>query len=220
MDVIDPSPRDSKMIKTLDLIAVAVIEVVSGLLGSFYNSVNKKIVTLDIKIGGYLTLVIMLEKQLSCSLEELYNETTKKMKISRETLDASGVETITLGDKRKEFRQVSKRGIPPTDHQHLIRFIYGQEGDIDGKIRGRKRRRKQADWVLFIGDFGYENVELVRSISNLKLPKAVILGNHDSWTTQTFSEKKTNQVCLRLECLGEEHVGYSRLDFPSLKLCP
>ncbi|XP_042422798.1 uncharacterized protein LOC122010358 isoform X1 [Zingiber officinale] len=77
----------------------------------------------------------------------------------------------------------------------------------------------QADLVLFTGDFGNENVELVRSISNLKLPKAVILGNHDSWTTQTFSEKKTNRVRLQLECLGEEHVGYSRLDFPTLKLC-
>ncbi|XP_074570754.1 uncharacterized protein LOC141827417 isoform X3 [Curcuma longa] len=77
----------------------------------------------------------------------------------------------------------------------------------------------QADLVLFTGDFGNENVELVRSISNLKLPKAMILGNHDSWTTQTFSEKKTNRVYLQLKCLGEEHVGYSRLDFPTLKLC-
>ncbi|KAG6523094.1 hypothetical protein ZIOFF_012947 [Zingiber officinale] len=87
----------------------------------------------------------MLEKQLSCSLEELYNETTKKMKISRETLDASG---------RRHRRE-----------------------------NQRKEKEEEA------GDFGYENVELVRSISNLKLPKAVILGNHDSWTTQTFSEK-------------------------------
>jgi len=31
------------------------------------------------------------------------------------------------------------------------------------------------------GDFGEENVELVRDISNLDFPKAVILGNHDAW---------------------------------------
>lgn len=49
---------------------------------------------------------------------------------------------------------------------------------------------KIVKFFFFIsGDFGNENVELVRSISNLKLPKAMILGNHDSWTTQTFSEK-------------------------------
>jgi hypothetical protein len=31
------------------------------------------------------------------------------------------------------------------------------------------------------GDFGEENVELVRDITNLEFPKAVILGNHDAW---------------------------------------
>lgn len=31
-----------------------------------------------------------IEKRLPCSLEELYKGTTKKMKISREILDASG----------------------------------------------------------------------------------------------------------------------------------
>jgi hypothetical protein len=39
------------------------------------------------------------------------------------------------------------------------------------------------------GDYGNENVELVRSISNLKMPKAAILGNHDCWNTHQFSEK-------------------------------
>jgi uncharacterized protein (TIGR04168 family) len=39
----------------------------------------------------------------------------------------------------------------------------------------------QPDLVLFTGDFGEENVELVRDISNLDFPKAVILGNHDAW---------------------------------------
>ncbi|XP_026417587.1 uncharacterized protein LOC113313076 [Papaver somniferum] len=67
-------------------------------------------------------------------------------------------------------------------------------------------------------DFGNENVELVRSVSELILPKAVILGNHDCWTTQQFSQKKKDRVQLQLECLGEEHVGYRRLDFPNLKL--
>lgn len=33
------------------------------------------------------------------------------------------------------------------------------------------------------GDFGNENVDLVRDVSKLDLPKAVILGNHDCWET-------------------------------------
>ncbi|CAN1745967.1 hypothetical protein LINPERHAP1_LOCUS2631 [Linum perenne] len=49
----------------------------------------------------------------------------------------------------------------------------------------------QPDLVLFTGDFGNENVELVQSIADLKFPKAAILGNHDSWTTQKFSSKLT-----------------------------
>ncbi|KAM7268156.1 hypothetical protein ACFE04_010322 [Oxalis oulophora] len=76
----------------------------------------------------------------------------------------------------------------------------------------------QPDLVLFTGDFGNENVELVESIARLDFPKAVILGNHDAWGTQQFSSKKKDNVQLQLECLGAEHVGYKRLDFPSIKL--
>ncbi|XP_031272571.1 uncharacterized protein LOC116131070 isoform X1 [Pistacia vera] len=74
------------------------------------------------------------------------------------------------------------------------------------------------DLVLFTGDFGNENVDLVQSVADLEFPKAVILGNHDSWRTQDFSGKKKNRVQLQLECLGEEHVAYRSLDFPMLKL--
>ncbi|XP_037493106.1 uncharacterized protein LOC105633485 isoform X2 [Jatropha curcas] len=76
----------------------------------------------------------------------------------------------------------------------------------------------QPDLVLFTGDFGNENVELVQSVADLKFPKAVILGNHDSWYTQKFSQKTKDGVQLQLDCLGKEHVGYKRLDFPELKL--
>ncbi|XP_039071528.1 uncharacterized protein LOC120218699 isoform X1 [Hibiscus syriacus] len=74
------------------------------------------------------------------------------------------------------------------------------------------------DLVLFTGDFDNENDKLVQNVAVLKLPKAVILGNHDSWSTQQFSSKKKDRVQLQLECLGQEHVGYKRLDFPLLKL--
>lgn len=69
------------------------------------------------------------------------------------------------------------------------------------------------DLVLFTGDFGNENVEIVQSVAELEFPKAVILGNHDSWKTQEFSGKKKDGVQLQLECLGEEHVAYRRLYF-------
>lgn len=34
--------------------------------------------------------------------------------------------------------------------------------------------------AVFVGDIGDEAVELVREIAKIELPKAVILGNHDS----------------------------------------
>ncbi|PIN04209.1 hypothetical protein CDL12_23259 [Handroanthus impetiginosus] len=74
------------------------------------------------------------------------------------------------------------------------------------------------DVVLFTGDFGNENVNIVRSISNLDFAKAIILGNHDAWSTQKFSAREKDAVQLQLEFLGDEHVGYRRLDFPNLKL--
>ncbi|XAR50741.1 hypothetical protein NMG60_11005156 [Bertholletia excelsa] len=74
------------------------------------------------------------------------------------------------------------------------------------------------DLVLFTGDFGNENAELVRTIADLKIAKAVILGNHDAWNTSQFAEKRKDRVQLQLEFLGEEHVGYRRLDYPMMKL--
>ncbi|KAM3220968.1 putative protein isoform X1 [Capsicum annuum] len=80
------------------------------------------------------------------------------------------------------------------------------------------------DLVLFTGDFGNENVDLVRSIADLEMTKAVILGNHDAWNTQKFSGREKDAVQLQLEwyvsqeILGDEHVGYRRMDLPMLKL--
>lgn len=74
------------------------------------------------------------------------------------------------------------------------------------------------DLVLFTGDFGNENLELVKGIGNLDLPKAAILGNHDSWNTGKFRKMGVDPVEDQLASLGKEHVGYDRLDFPQLKL--
>ncbi|CAI0394959.1 unnamed protein product [Linum tenue] len=73
-------------------------------------------------------------------------------------------------------------------------------------------------------------LQFLRSIADLQFPKAAILGNHDSWTTQQFSlnfdllsfslpfVRKKDRIQLQLESLGDEHVGYSRLDFSELKI--
>ncbi|KAL4419082.1 hypothetical protein ABPG77_002223 [Micractinium sp. CCAP 211/92] len=42
-----------------------------------------------------------------------------------------------------------------------------------------------ADIAVFVGDFGEENVQLIKRIAALPCPKAVILGNHDAWFSLT-----------------------------------
>ncbi|XP_024366334.1 uncharacterized protein [Physcomitrium patens] len=81
------------------------------------------------------------------------------------------------------------------------------------------------DVVLFTGDFGNENVDLVRDVSKLDFPKAAILGNHDCWETVSpfapymdKSDSEIDKVQEQLELLGDVHVGFGRLDFPALRL--
>ncbi|MEM9002200.1 MAG: TIGR04168 family protein [Cyanobacteria bacterium P01_F01_bin.86] len=84
----------------------------------------------------------------------------------------------------------------------------------------------QVDLVLFVGDFGNEAVEVVRSIAALNLPKAAIFGNHDAWYSATpwglrkcpYDRTTEDWVQTQIELLGEAHVGYGKLDFPTLGL--
>jgi uncharacterized protein (TIGR04168 family) len=84
----------------------------------------------------------------------------------------------------------------------------------------------EVDLVLFVGDFGNEAVEVVRAIAALDLPMAAALGNHDAWYTATpwglkqcpYDREKEDWVQQQLDLLGENHVGYSKRDFPELKL--
>ncbi|MGL5077838.1 MAG: metallophosphoesterase, partial [Waterburya sp.] len=82
------------------------------------------------------------------------------------------------------------------------------------------------DLVLFVGDFGNEAVEIVRQIASVKLPKAVILGNHDAWYTASswgrqkapYNQAKEDRVQQQLDLLGKDHVGFSGQNFPQLNL--
>ncbi len=82
------------------------------------------------------------------------------------------------------------------------------------------------DLVLFVGDFGNEVVPLVQQISQLDLPKAVILGNHDAWYSATswgkqrcpYDRTQVDWVQQQLDILGDCHVGYGVKDFPELGL--
>ena len=82
------------------------------------------------------------------------------------------------------------------------------------------------DLVLFVGDFGNESVQVVREIAAVKLPKAAVFGNHDAWYSASdwgkqkcpYDRQKEDWVQDQIDLLKETHVGYSKLDFPELKL--
>lgn len=95
-------------------------------------------------------------------------------------------------------------------------------GDVHDQWDAVKDRRAleelKPDLVLFTGDFGDENVELVHSVSQLDFVKAVILGNHDCWYTDLIASREYDAVEQQLQSLGDCHVGYKRIDFSELKL--
>ncbi|MEA5534755.1 TIGR04168 family protein [Crocosphaera sp. XPORK-15E] len=82
------------------------------------------------------------------------------------------------------------------------------------------------DLALFVGDFGNESVPIVRLITELSIPKAVIMGNHDAWYTASawgqkqcpYNRKTEDWLQDQLDLLGEIHVGYDKLDFPEFNL--
>ncbi|RCJ42296.1 TIGR04168 family protein [Nostoc minutum NIES-26] len=82
------------------------------------------------------------------------------------------------------------------------------------------------DLVLFVGDFGNESVEVVRTIASLEISKAAVMGNHDAWFTATewgrkkcpYDRSKEDWVQEQLDLLGSAHVGYAKLDFPAWNL--
>lgn len=82
------------------------------------------------------------------------------------------------------------------------------------------------DLALFVGDFGNESVEVVRSIAAVDVPKAAIFGNHDAWFSASswgrkkcpYDRTKEDRVQQQLDLMGDAHVGYRKLDFAELGL--
>ena len=65
--------------------------------------------------------------------------------------------------------------------------------------------------MVFVGDLGDEDLEIVEAIDALQVEKVVILGNHDAW--QSFSNRRpTRRLLDMVEQLGEDHLGYGLRD--------
>jgi uncharacterized protein (TIGR04168 family) len=104
----------------------------------------------------------------------------------------------------------------------IIGDIHGQWSQLDRDLL----HQLDLDLVLFVGDFGNEDVVLTQTIAALDLPKAVILGNHDAWYSASpwgvsrcpYDRQQEDRVQQQLDALGICHVGYNKLDFPELNI--
>jgi uncharacterized protein (TIGR04168 family) len=74
--------------------------------------------------------------------------------------------------------------------------------------------RAQPDLVLFVGDLGDEDVDMVQRVAALPVRKAVVLGNHDAW--QSFGRRvSTQKLRDSLAALGDDHVAYAVREVPA-----
>lgn len=93
-------------------------------------------------------------------------------------------------------------------------------GDVHGHWGARDieyLEHGDQDLVLFVGDLGDENVDIVRAVASLQCPKYVLLGNHDAWAS--FSQKaSTDALREMLDVLGKDHIGYSVRDIDAAQV--
>ncbi|MBE9033082.1 TIGR04168 family protein [filamentous cyanobacterium LEGE 11480] len=109
---------------------------------------------------------------------------------------------------------------PPSLRIAIVGDVHNQWDEADH----RTLEALGVDLVLFVGDFGNEAVNIVRQISQLALPKAVVMGNHDAWYSATswgkqrcpYDRTQEDWVQQQLDLLGDSHVGYGCKDFPDL----
>jgi uncharacterized protein (TIGR04168 family) len=74
--------------------------------------------------------------------------------------------------------------------------------------------RSRPDLTMFVGDLGDEDLEMVAAVAAVRLPKAVLLGNHDAW--QSFTRKQpTRRLRESLAMLGRDHIAYAVREVPS-----
>lgn len=87
-------------------------------------------------------------------------------------------------------------------------------------------KRLGVDIALFLGDYGNESVEVVRRIAEVDVPKAAVMGNHDAYYSASnkgimkcpYDREKEDWVQLQIDLLGDDHVGFSKKEFPQFGL--
>lgn len=75
--------------------------------------------------------------------------------------------------------------------------------------------RSQPDLAMFVGDLGDEDVDMVREVARLPVPKVVMLGNHDAWQSCS-NNAPSRHLRDSLDALGRDHLAYGVRELPKV----
>ncbi|MEZ5990488.1 MAG: TIGR04168 family protein [Planctomycetota bacterium] len=93
-------------------------------------------------------------------------------------------------------------------------------GDLHGCFDDRDLawiEDRAPELVLFVGDLGDEDPDIVRRIRQLQVPYRVMLGNHDAWFSFRH-DVVSERLAEILELLGDRHLAYRLEELPTLGL--
>lgn len=112
-------------------------------------------------------------------------------------------------------------------HQSVVKIaVIGDIHDLWELKDNAALKHLGVDLALFVGDYGNEAVEVVRRVAAVDLPKAAVMGNHDAYYSASnkgikncpYDRKKEDWVQLQMDLLGDDHIGFSKREFPQFGL--
>lgn len=112
-------------------------------------------------------------------------------------------------------------------HQPVVKIaVVGDIHDLWELKDNEALNHLDIDLAIFVGDYGNESVEVVRRIAAVELPKVAVMGNHDAYYSATnkgmkncpYDRTQEDWVQLQMDLLGEDHIGFSKKEFPQFGL--
>ncbi len=112
-------------------------------------------------------------------------------------------------------------------HQSVVKIaVIGDIHDLWELKDNAALKHLEVDLALFVGDYGNEAVEVVRRIAAVDLPKAAVMGNHDAYYSASnkgikncpYDRHREDWVQLQMDLLGDDHIGFSKREFPQFGL--
>ncbi|MGB3298401.1 MAG: TIGR04168 family protein [Phormidesmis sp.] len=115
----------------------------------------------------------------------------------------------------------------PSAQQSVVKIaVIGDIHDLWELKDNAALEHLKVDLALFVGDYGNEAVEVVRRVAAVEVPKAAVMGNHDAYYSASnkgikncpYDRSREDWVQLQMDLLGDDHIGFSKREFPQFGL--